>query len=74
MARRESAVARGVSNMLPVFITAAGGGVLVDAVRGDHGTGGPGLDAREHSESRNYKKEAGYCEPEASWHVPPREL
>ena len=31
MARRESAVARGVSNMLPVFITAAGGGVLVDA-------------------------------------------
>ena len=31
LARRESAVARGVSNMLPVFITAAGGGVLVDA-------------------------------------------
>jgi 4-aminobutyrate aminotransferase/(S)-3-amino-2-methylpropionate transaminase len=31
MARRENAVARGVSNMLPVFITAAGGGVLVDA-------------------------------------------
>jgi 4-aminobutyrate aminotransferase / (S)-3-amino-2-methylpropionate transaminase / 5-aminovalerate transaminase len=31
LARREGAVARGVSNMLPVFITAAGGGVLVDA-------------------------------------------
>src|SRR5213080_4352483 len=31
LARRESAVARGVSNILPVFITAAGGGVLVDA-------------------------------------------
>ena len=31
LARRQSAVARGVSNMLPVFITAAGGGVLVDA-------------------------------------------
>ncbi len=31
LARRENAVARGVSNMLPVFITAAGGGVLVDA-------------------------------------------
>src|SRR6266536_2460046 len=31
LARRESAVARGVSNLLPVFITAAGGGVLVDA-------------------------------------------
>ena len=30
LARRESAVARGVSNMLPVFVTAAGGGVLVD--------------------------------------------
>jgi 4-aminobutyrate aminotransferase / (S)-3-amino-2-methylpropionate transaminase / 5-aminovalerate transaminase len=31
LARRDRAVARGVSNMLPVFITAAGGGVLVDA-------------------------------------------
>jgi len=31
LARRERAVARGVSNILPVFITAAGGGVLVDA-------------------------------------------
>src|SRR5215813_11093596 len=31
LARRENAVARGVSNILPVFITAAGGGVLVDA-------------------------------------------
>ena len=31
LARRESAVARGVSHVLPVFITAAGGGVLVDA-------------------------------------------
>src|SRR5437016_7645814 len=30
-ARRERAVARGVSTVLPVFITAAGGGVLVDA-------------------------------------------
>jgi len=29
-ARRTAAVARGVSTMLPVFITAAGGGVLVD--------------------------------------------
>ncbi|MDQ1495669.1 MAG: 4-aminobutyrate aminotransferase / (S)-3-amino-2-methylpropionate transaminase / 5-aminovalerate [Actinomycetota bacterium] len=29
-ARRNDAVARGVSTMLPVFITAAGGGVLVD--------------------------------------------
>src|SRR5665213_4185349 len=29
-ARRTQAVARGVSTMLPVFITAAGGGVLVD--------------------------------------------
>src|SRR5215469_6891056 len=29
--RRERAVARGVSSVLPVFITAAGGGVLVDA-------------------------------------------
>src|SRR6266446_9876511 len=31
LARRERAVARGVSSILPVFITAAGGGVLVDA-------------------------------------------
>jgi 4-aminobutyrate aminotransferase/(S)-3-amino-2-methylpropionate transaminase len=31
LARREAAVARGVSHVLPVFITAAGGGVLVDA-------------------------------------------
>jgi 4-aminobutyrate aminotransferase / (S)-3-amino-2-methylpropionate transaminase / 5-aminovalerate transaminase len=31
LARRENAVARGVSHVLPVFITAAGGGVLVDA-------------------------------------------
>jgi 4-aminobutyrate aminotransferase/(S)-3-amino-2-methylpropionate transaminase len=31
LARRESAVARGVSHVLPVFITEAGGGVLVDA-------------------------------------------
>src|SRR5690349_24131302 len=31
LARRERAVARGVSTVLPVFITAAGGGVLVDA-------------------------------------------
>jgi 4-aminobutyrate aminotransferase/(S)-3-amino-2-methylpropionate transaminase len=31
MARRERAVARGVSTMLPVFITDAGGGVIVDA-------------------------------------------
>src|SRR5690348_3111241 len=30
MARRQAAVARGVSHMLPVFITAAGGGVLID--------------------------------------------
>src|SRR6266700_1341885 len=30
-ARRERAVARGVSHVLPVFVTAAGGGVLVDA-------------------------------------------
>jgi 4-aminobutyrate aminotransferase/(S)-3-amino-2-methylpropionate transaminase len=29
--RRQRAVARGVSSVLPVFITAAGGGVLVDA-------------------------------------------
>jgi 4-aminobutyrate aminotransferase/(S)-3-amino-2-methylpropionate transaminase len=31
LARRERAVARGVSHVLPVFVTAAGGGVLVDA-------------------------------------------
>ena len=31
LARRQAAVARGVSHVLPVFITAAGGGVLVDA-------------------------------------------
>jgi 4-aminobutyrate aminotransferase/(S)-3-amino-2-methylpropionate transaminase len=31
LARRDGAVARGVSSMLPVFVTAAGGGVLVDA-------------------------------------------
>src|SRR5215813_1283456 len=31
LTRRERAVARGVSHVLPVFITAAGGGVLVDA-------------------------------------------
>jgi 4-aminobutyrate aminotransferase / (S)-3-amino-2-methylpropionate transaminase / 5-aminovalerate transaminase len=31
LARREASVARGVSHVLPVFITAAGGGVLVDA-------------------------------------------
>jgi 4-aminobutyrate aminotransferase / (S)-3-amino-2-methylpropionate transaminase / 5-aminovalerate transaminase len=30
MARRTSAVARGVSTTLPVFVTAAGGGVIVD--------------------------------------------
>src|SRR5213595_1504070 len=30
-ARRERAVARGVSHVLPVFVTAAGGGVIVDA-------------------------------------------
>ena len=30
-ARRQQAVARGVSSTLPVFVTAAGGGVLVDA-------------------------------------------
>ncbi len=30
LARREASVARGVSHVLPVFITAAGGGVLVD--------------------------------------------
>jgi 4-aminobutyrate aminotransferase/(S)-3-amino-2-methylpropionate transaminase len=31
LARREAAVARGVSITLPVFVTAAGGGILVDA-------------------------------------------
>src|SRR5229473_5306766 len=31
LTRREASVARGVSHVLPVFITAAGGGVLVDA-------------------------------------------
>jgi 4-aminobutyrate aminotransferase / (S)-3-amino-2-methylpropionate transaminase / 5-aminovalerate transaminase len=31
LARRSAAVAQGVSTMLPVFVTAAGGGVLVDA-------------------------------------------
>src|SRR5579862_3698677 len=31
LARREASVARGVSHVLPVFVTAAGGGVLVDA-------------------------------------------
>ncbi len=31
LARRASTVARGVSNMLPVFVTDAGGGVIVDA-------------------------------------------
>src|SRR5690348_18386304 len=31
LARRDRAVARGVSHVLPVFVTAAGGGVLVDA-------------------------------------------
>jgi 4-aminobutyrate aminotransferase / (S)-3-amino-2-methylpropionate transaminase / 5-aminovalerate transaminase len=31
LARREAAVARGVSSTLPVFVTAAGGGVVVDA-------------------------------------------
>src|SRR3984957_6113284 len=31
MARRERAVARGVSTMLPVYVTDAGGGVIVDA-------------------------------------------
>ena len=31
LARRESAVARGVSHVLPVFVTAAGGGILLDA-------------------------------------------
>src|SRR5439155_454349 len=31
LARRERAVARGVSHVLPVFVTDAGGGVIVDA-------------------------------------------
>jgi len=31
LARRERAVARGVSTMLPIFVTDAGGGVIVDA-------------------------------------------
>jgi 4-aminobutyrate aminotransferase/(S)-3-amino-2-methylpropionate transaminase len=31
LGRREAAVARGVSSTLPVFVTAAGGGVVVDA-------------------------------------------
>ena len=31
LARRETTVARGVSSTLPVFVTAAGGGVVVDA-------------------------------------------
>ena len=31
LTRRQATVARGVSHVLPVFITAAGGGVLVDA-------------------------------------------
>ena len=31
LARRERSVAKGVSHVLPVFVTAAGGGVLVDA-------------------------------------------
>ena len=31
LARRERAVARGVSTVLPVFVTDAGGGVIVDA-------------------------------------------
>ncbi|HEX6577529.1 MAG TPA: 4-aminobutyrate--2-oxoglutarate transaminase, partial [Jiangellaceae bacterium] len=31
LARREATVARGVSSMLPVYVTAAGGGILVDA-------------------------------------------
>ncbi|HLI35790.1 MAG TPA: 4-aminobutyrate--2-oxoglutarate transaminase [Streptosporangiaceae bacterium] len=31
LARRQRSVARGVSHVLPVFVTAAGGGVLVDA-------------------------------------------
>src|SRR5487761_1055478 len=31
LSRRERVVARGVSNMLPVFVTDAGGGVIVNA-------------------------------------------
>jgi len=31
VSRRERAVARGVSHVLPVFVTDAGGGVIVDA-------------------------------------------
>ncbi|HWG65344.1 MAG TPA: 4-aminobutyrate--2-oxoglutarate transaminase [Streptosporangiaceae bacterium] len=31
LARRQASVARGVSHVLPLFITAAGGGVLIDA-------------------------------------------
>src|SRR5260370_28382104 len=31
LARRDRAVARGVSHVLPVFVTDAGGGVIVDA-------------------------------------------
>src|SRR6187399_3713513 len=31
LTRRERAVARGVSHVLPVFVTDAGGGVIVDA-------------------------------------------
>jgi len=31
LARREATVARGVSSMVPVFVTAAGGGIIVDA-------------------------------------------
>jgi 4-aminobutyrate aminotransferase / (S)-3-amino-2-methylpropionate transaminase / 5-aminovalerate transaminase len=31
LARREAAVARGVSSAVPVFVTAAGGGILLDA-------------------------------------------
>ncbi|HET6685044.1 MAG TPA: 4-aminobutyrate--2-oxoglutarate transaminase [Jiangellaceae bacterium] len=31
LARRESTVARGVSSTVPVFVTAAGGGIIVDA-------------------------------------------
>src|SRR6516164_11102776 len=30
LARRQAAVARGVSHVLPIFVTAAGGGVVVD--------------------------------------------
>src|ERR1700745_239211 len=31
LARREASVARGLSHVLPVFVTAAGGGILIDA-------------------------------------------